>query len=177
MSSIVPELEHLQDAVSVMLGNQQPPLEMPAAVELKATLGLPRVEGIVDIVYGAPAISGRTVNCMASQDVSFEGEFEGKPGTYYGNVVALGTAAGVDFVFVRNYAAAPASRGTPCTMQPLVWERPARAKKGDGGKRLKVTTVPGSYTVLTLDLLHTKKCIVPDYSAGEGNFLVNDLVD
>jgi hypothetical protein len=62
-------------------------------------------------------------------------------------------------------------------MQPLVWEKPDRARRGDAAKMAKATTVPGAYTALTLDLLRTKKCIVPDYRAGDGNFLVNDLVD
>jgi hypothetical protein len=188
MGCIIPELEHLQLAVASLLSSQEPPVEMPRDVEIKATLGLPRVEGIVDIVRGHPAFTNRSSNCMQLQDVSYKGVYarggQDVDCVFYGNVIAMGSAAGIDFVFVRNYSTPTDSRGKPCTLQPLVWEEPARPKsKGQAaqevdkcGKKPRVTTVPGVYTALSLDMLYTKICIVPDYKRGVGNFLVNDLV-
>lgn len=51
------------------------------------------------------------------------------------------------------------------------------SKGQTSSKRLKVTTVPGVYSAVTLDMLLQRVCIVPDYKRGDGHYLVNDLVD
>jgi hypothetical protein len=122
-------------------------------------------------------LTERSSNRMLPQDVSYSGILELPDGSdldtvYYGQVVALGTVSGVDFVFVRNYTNPTDGRGRPCTMQPLMWET---KQKGRGQKKAKVNTMGATYTALTPDMLLQKVCIVPDYSRGTGNFLVNDL--
>lgn len=187
--------------LKVLLGAQEPPIDPPDAVEIKSTLGLLRIEGVVDIVRGHPALTDRKSNCLSLCDVSYRGIIE-KDGqdiesTFYGQVIAMGTAANVDFVFVRQYASPADGRGYPCTMQPLIWEQlvrvPGTYKGGilrkaetraqhysvdkQCSKRVKVCTVAGAFSALTLDMLLHRVCIVPDFLQGEGNFLVNDLVD
>jgi hypothetical protein len=177
MSEKIPDLKHLQQAVTDMLSQQETPLPPPTFVEIRATLGLLRTEGITDIVRGHPALTGRTSNCMLLQDVSYKGVQELPDGSdldtvFYGQVVALGCAAGVEFAYVRNYTHPTDGRGLPCTMQPLVWE--TKQKKG-GQKKARVNTLGAIYTAITTDTLLQKVCIVRDYSREEGNFLVNDL--
>jgi len=177
----VPELMHLHEAVAKLLGDQQPAVSITASVELKATLGLPRVEGIVDVIRGHPAITERKANCLTLCDVAFRSVLVQSYGQEedeisYGQVFALGSAQGIDFVFVRAYAPAIVDNGRCLTFQPLVWEQPSR----DGNKkqrRSKVCTVPGSYWALSTDMLLRRVCIAPNYALGDGHFLLNDLVD
>jgi hypothetical protein len=68
---------HLQQAVTEQqLLSQQPSLPPPTSVEIKATLGLLRTEGIATIVRGHPALTKRSSNCMLLQDVAYRGILE-----------------------------------------------------------------------------------------------------
>ncbi|WIA35956.1 hypothetical protein OEZ86_004334 [Tetradesmus obliquus] len=182
----VPELTHLQSAVTSMLSSTGTPLG-PAgtltSVEIKAALGLPRVEGIVDVVRGHAALTGRMSNCLTINDVCYDTIMVSPDGAEqeqqcYGQVYTLGTAADIDFVFVRCYAN-PAdvnpkdSRGKPLGFAPLVWE-PAAPKAPTAKKRVHI--VQGSYMALTLGMLNIKVCIVPAYKLGGDNYLLNDLI-
>jgi hypothetical protein len=165
-----------------------------AAVEIKATLGLPRYEGVVDVVRGHPQLTNRKgrvwLDCVAYKREEHDGAGFVLYDTvsWYGMVYALGTVTvpnmcRTDFVVVRCFksteprkTARDAAR-LPLTLRPLHWEQPLMKRAAAPGTKKPVNTVPGFLLALPIEALTQKVCIVPNYLLGGDNFLVNDLVN
>eukprot|EP00882_Tetradesmus_deserticola_P033960 GHRQ01038842.1.p1 GENE.GHRQ01038842.1~~GHRQ01038842.1.p1 ORF type:complete len:288 (+),score=51.93 GHRQ01038842.1:17-880(+) len=94
-----PALSHLPAALQVFLQADS----APAAVEIQKTIGLPRYEGVADVIHIHPAFYNRTKACLVPDSVAFNAwgtdrEGEDVQDTWYGQVSTL--------------CACP--RGTPC---------------------------------------------------------------
>lgn len=63
----IPALTYLQGALQQFLGTKEP----PSMIEVKRSLGLPRYEGVVDIIHTHKAFFDRKVACQKLDDVAY----------------------------------------------------------------------------------------------------------
>ena len=147
----------------------------PPQVELKATIGIPKYVGVTDIVRPHPTITGRIWDQRrpkVTDDIKVKVETSDGFEICFAEVHVLctvkarpstGSAYNQDLIFVRWYCSPEDDRGCPLTMRPLVWE------KAPGSPA-------GRFDMIGVMAVVERICVVPDWKAGAGNFLVNELI-
>lgn len=168
----IPALAFLGQALKTLLLTRT----APDQVIIKTMLAVPRYAGVVDIVRSHAAFTNRTANCLEPDNIAYQAydlDRRGNKvyGTWYGQVLALGTVvgSGVNFIFFREYDNGGLDSYFPLNLRPFKWAQPTRR------------TGQGSYAAIETDSVLNEVCMVPDYvknaaDGTKGHFLLNDLV-
>jgi hypothetical protein len=168
LAAEIPQLQHLPAALQEAF-HASPET---AAVEIRASIGLPRTGG-ADLLHSHPAFFGRQQHNLVLDDVAYQGAVRSRLGgdvlgVYYAQVVAVGTFNSQPFVFGRDYASS-GQVSSVLQLQPLGWEARSRA-------RSNTLAAAGAFRALDVATLLHRACIVPDFKQGEGHFFVNHWV-